>query len=63
MSGSREFFYMEDGIRKDAALHDFILDNPKADRLNRIDTAKRAVFGGMLPKDASELYGVKESDL
>ena len=59
---SDEFFYLDDnGKRSDAALHDEILDNPRADLENRIDTALRAVADGtMAPMTAAELYGIPD---
>jgi hypothetical protein len=56
---SDEFFSIgDDGRKSDAALHDEILDNPEADKLNRIATAKRAVASGMDEVTARQLYDI-----
>ena len=59
---SNEFFTRDaQGRKTDAPLHDEILDNPRADLENRIDTALRAVADGtMAPVTAAEVYGIPD---
>ena len=63
MSESEEFFYRENGKKKDSGLHDFILKNEKADRETAIASAVKAVSGGMEKSLASILYDVPVADI
>jgi hypothetical protein len=52
------FFYLdEQGVRRDAALHAEMLDNPEADGLVARDAIERQVAAGMALELAVDLYG------
>jgi len=58
MSGSDEMFYLDkDGKKQDAALHDFILDNEKANIASSEAAIKRAIADGVDPELAKKAYG------
>lgn len=52
---STEFFYVVDGKRCDAAIHEQILAEGTGAGLE--DTIKRALAGGMDPETVKRLYG------
>lgn len=54
---SREFFYIEGGERRDAALHLPILANPKAEALISRQAVERAMRRGLTREQAERLYG------
>lgn len=57
---SREMYYMEKGQRCDAALHDYILDNPKADRALSARAIERGIAMGVTRKQAELLFGIRD---
>lgn len=59
MAESKEFYTVVDGKKVDAPMHEDMLDNPGADRELSELAVKRAIAGGMDPKEARELYGLK----
>jgi hypothetical protein len=64
MSVGSEFFYIKDGKRQDALLHEEMLSNEKADLAGRLQTAKDTVERGLFTKaEAARAYHVKESDI
>jgi hypothetical protein len=55
-----EAFYMENGVKKDAAIHDFILNgiSPEDDLKNRTESFHSAVARGLDPADAAKAFGL-----
>lgn len=53
---SNEFFYRQGGKKQDAALHEPILDNPKADEAISRLAVERAMRGGLTREQAERLY-------
>ena len=54
---SNEMFYREDGKKRDAKLHEPILNNPKAEEAGRRAAVEKAVRGGMDRETATKLFG------
>ena len=64
MSGKgNEAFYVENGAKKDAAIHDVILDgvSPEADLRHRTDSFHRAVALGTDPALAAQIFDLPGS--
>ena len=58
MTGSDEAFYLDsDGQKRDAAIHDDMLDNPEAHRAIQQQAMESAIAEGMDPAVAMRLYG------
>lgn len=57
-----EAFYMENGVKKDAAIHDFILDgvDPEHELQQRIESFRATVALGVDPVLAAQAYGLPE---
>jgi hypothetical protein len=57
-----EAFYMENGVKKDATIHDYMLDgiDPAEDEKQRAESARRAVEGGLDPGIAARIHGLPE---
>jgi hypothetical protein len=56
-----EAFYVENGVKKDAAIHDVILDgvSPEADLRHRTESFHRTVAKGIDPQVAARVYGLE----
>ncbi|GAB6053171.1 hypothetical protein JCM17960_19910 [Magnetospira thiophila] len=57
---NNEFFYMEDGVKKDALLHEEMLDNPEADRAGSEWAIEDAVARGVLREVAVQMFGIRD---
>lgn len=57
--GNELFYRDENGEKRDAKLHEAILDNPEADRSNRIWSARWCVRKGIFDAEkAREIYSL-----
>lgn len=54
---SNEWFYIEGGERRDAALHNPLLNNPAADAMVAQQAIERAILRGASRRLAERLYG------
>ena len=60
--GGSEFFYVDaSGAKRDAALHEGMLDNPEADAKCRNVAYKNALERGMSQEDADNSFGPMNS--
>lgn len=55
--GTELFQELEDGTLSDAAIHEAILDNPRAEAAIAADAVRRAIARGMAPDLAAAIYG------
>lgn len=59
---SKEFFYIEGGERRDAALHNPMLNNPDADAMVAQQAIELAILRGASRRLAERLYGTGDYD-
>lgn len=53
---AREMYYLRNGVKEDAELHDPILDNPEAEALGREHSKALARTYGLTEEELSLLY-------